>query len=135
MNITTKGKYGLWAMIDLAQNSCEGKPVPLKDIAERQNISEGYLEQLMILLKKSGLVKSVRGAYGGYILARPPQEISLDEVFLSLEGSLTIVSCIGENGEPHCSLENTCLIHPVWREIQEKINSTLASYKLIDLVK
>ena len=84
MKLSTKGRYGLRALIDLAQNSTE-EPVSITSIAERQEISERYLEQLMSKLKKSGIVKSIRGAAGGYILARPMEEISVGDILRALE--------------------------------------------------
>ena len=94
MKLSTKGRYGLRALIDLAQNSTE-EPVSITSIAERQEISERYLEQLMSKLKKSGIVKSIRGAAGGYILARPMEEISVGDILRALEGSLDPVDCAG----------------------------------------
>ena len=87
MKISTKGRYGLRALIDLAQYS-EIEPVSINSIATRQGISEGYLEQLLTLLKKAGLIKSIRGAGGGYVLAKEMNEISVGDVLRALEGSL-----------------------------------------------
>ena len=94
MKLSTKGRYGLRALIDLAQYS-EETPVSITSISKRQDISERYLEQLMSMLKKAGIVKSIRGANGGYILARDAKEISVGEVLRALEGSLEPVECAG----------------------------------------
>ena len=92
LKISTKGRYGLRALIDLARYS-EIEPVSISSIATRQSISEGYLEQLMSLLKKAGLIKSIRGAGGGYVLAKDISEISVGDVLRALEGSLQPVEC------------------------------------------
>ncbi len=92
MKLSTKGKYGLRAMIDLARYS-EKEPVSIGSVAVRQGISERYLEQLVALLKKAGLVKSIRGASGGYVLEKKPSEISVGDILRALEGSLEPVKC------------------------------------------
>lgn len=94
MKLSTKGRYGLRAMIDIAVYS-EKEPVPICKIAERQSLSERYLEQLMSLLRKNGLIRSVRGAGGGYVLAKDASEISVGDVLRALEGSLEPVDCDG----------------------------------------
>ena len=101
MKISTKGRYGLRALIDLAQYS-EIEPVSISSIATRQAISEGYLEQLMSMLKKAGLIKSIRGAGGGYVLARDMSEISVGDVLRVLEGSLQPVECAAFSQEESC---------------------------------
>lgn len=101
MNISTKGRYGLMAMLDLAVHG-QGEPVPLAQIAKRQHISDGYLEQLMIPLKAKRLVKSVRGAQGGYLLSRPPEEISVLDVISALEGDLAPVACVSSQEKDSC---------------------------------
>ena len=95
MKLSTKGRYGLRAMIDLARYS-ENEPVSISSIAARQDISERYLEQLVGLLKKAGLVRSIRGATGGYVLARNSGEISVGDVLRALEGSLEPVKCAAD---------------------------------------
>jgi len=132
MNISTKGRYGLRALLDLAAN-CEAGPVTLAAISARQNISEGYLEQLMMPLKKNGLVRSMRGARGGYVLARPAAEISVGEVFETLEGPITIASCVGTNSQP-CDMASGCATKALWQEVHEKIAETMFAYSLEDLL-
>ena len=90
MKLSTKGRYGLRAIVDLASNSQDGA-VCISSIAQRQNLSESYLEQLMSLLRKAGIIESVRGAGGGYRLARPPEQISVGEILRALEGDLNFV--------------------------------------------
>ena len=92
MKLSTKGRYGLRAIVDLARFS-ESEPVSISSISSREDISEGYLEQLMALLKKAGLVKSIRGAAGGYVLARPAGQISVGDVLRALEGKLEPAEC------------------------------------------
>lgn len=110
MKLSTKGRYGLRAMIDLAVYS-EKEPVSIQSIADRQNISERYLEQLMASLKKEGLVKSIRGANGGYQLARPAIGISVGDILRALEGDLRAVTCPanGEEGNGGCENADLCV--------------------------
>lgn len=133
MKLSTKGRYGLRALIDLAQNSTK-EPVSITSIAERQDISERYLEQLMSKLKKSGIVTSIRGAAGGYILARPMEEISVGDVLRALEGSLDPVDCPGllEEG---CKAADGCVTKYVWKRINDSINRTVDEIRLDQLVK
>lgn len=110
LKLSTKGRYGLRAFIDLAVCG-EGQPVSLASIAQRQEISVSYLEQLMAKLRKAGLVESVRGVNGGYSLARPADEISVGDVLRALEGDLAPVECagIGTDSGAHCSGSSQCV--------------------------
>lgn len=137
MKLSTKGRYGLRALIDLAQYS-EVEPVSISCIAERQNLSERYLEQLMSLLKKAGLVRSIRGAGGGYVLAKDAGEISVGDVLRALEGTLEPVECAGygpgdSGGE--CAASGGCVTKYVWKRINESINQTVDEIKLDILVE
>ena len=134
MNISTKGRYGLRAMLDLALNY-EGKPVTLSAVAKRQGISEGYLEQLMSMLKKAGLIKSIRGAGGGYVLARDMSEISVGDVLRALEGSLQPVECAAFSQEESCEASGGCVTKYVWQRINESINQTVNEISLKQLVE
>ncbi|QSO46147.1 RrF2 family transcriptional regulator [Alicyclobacillus mengziensis] len=122
MKISTKGRYGLMLLVDLAQND-NGQPVALKTIAERQGLSEHYLEQLIAPLRNRGFVKSVRGAYGGYILAKSGSEITAADAILTLEGPLEIVDGEVDDG-----------FHDLWDRLQESIRSVLSNVTLQDLV-
>ena len=133
MKLSTKGRYGLRALIDLALYS-EEEAVSLQRIAGRQNISVSYLEQLVRKLKKEGLVTSVRGAQGGYKLAKPAQEISVGEVLRALEGSINAVSC-GEGENVHCQGEDLCVTRYVWQRINASIQETVDSIMLDQLVE
>lgn len=133
VKLSTKGRYGLRALIDLALYS-EEEAVSLQSIAGRQNISVSYLEQLVRKLKKEGLVTSVRGAQGGYKLAKPAQEISVGEVLRALEGSINAVSC-GEGENVHCQGEDLCVTRYVWQRINASIQETVDSIMLDQLVE
>lgn len=133
MKLSTKGRYGLRALIDLAQYSEEG-PISITSISGRQDISERYLEQLMAKLKKAEIVKSVRGAGGGYILAKPMREISVGDVLRALEGSLEPVECAGLEPGNSCSASDICVTKYVWKRINESINQTVDEIKLEQLV-
>lgn len=133
MKLSTKGRYGLRAMIDLALNS-EKDPVSICSIAERQAMSVSYLEQLVAKLKKAGLVKSIRGAQGGYVLAKPSSEISVGDILRALEGSLDPVECMGFDEEHGCSGSDICVTKHVWKRINDSINKTVDEMKLKELV-
>lgn len=134
MKLSTKGRYGLRALIDLAQYS-EEEPVSISSIALRQDISERYLEQLMSRLKKAGLIKSIRGAGGGYVLAKPTEEISVGDILRALEGSLEAVECGGLHPEMGCNTADRCVTKYVWQRINESINETVNEIKLDQLVR
>lgn len=134
MKLSTKGRYGLRAMIDLARYS-EEEPVSISSIAARQDISERYLEQLVGLLKKAGLLRSIRGATGGYILAKSAAEISVGDVLRALEGSLEPVKCAAFYSEEGCTAADGCVTKYVWQRINESINSTVNHMMLDELVR
>ena len=122
-------------MVDIAGNSADGA-VSISSIAQRQSLSESYLEQLMSLLRRAGIIESVRGASGGYRLARAPEEISVGEILRALEGDLNPVECsalLGA-GEP-CAAEDTCVTKYVWQRISQSINQTVDEIFLSDLLK
>ncbi len=134
MKLSTKGRYGLRAMIDLARYS-EEEPVSISSVATRQGISERYLEQLVSLLKKAGLVKSIRGASGGYVLARAMNEISVGDILRALEGNLEPVQCAAFYSEDGCSASGGCVTKYVWQKINDSINHTVDEIKLDELVR
>ena len=140
MMISTKGKYALQTMIDLAQQAqlcaCEDAEctcVSLKAIAERQNISMKYLEAIVGNLKRADLLDSTRGKEGGYKLSRLPEEYTVGEVLRCMEGSLAPVSCV-KNGHVDCANAGCCLTAPMWVELDEIINSYLDSITLAQLI-
>ena len=134
MKLSTKGRYGLRALIDLAQNSKE-TPVSITSISARQDLSERYLEQLMSMLKKAGLVESIRGAGGGYILAKDMKEISVGDVLRALEGSLEPVECAGLEPDGGCRASDSCVTKYVWQRSNESINRTVDEIMLSHLVE
>lgn len=134
MNISTKGRYGLRAVLDIAINGAD-KPVTLSAIASRQQLSEGYLEQLMLPMKRAGLITSARGAQGGYYLARPAEDILVGEVFRALEGPLALASCVSESNDENCERRGSCGSAFIWGEIQQAISGVLDKYTIADLVE
>ncbi len=134
MRLSTKGRYGLKAMLDLAVHSEDG-PVALKSIAERQQLSENYLEQLFAALKKAKLVRSIRGSQGGYSLNRSPERISVGDILRALEGSMSPTECVSENCETnHCSNSECCVTRSVWEKIRDGINNVIDNISLQELV-
>ena len=134
MKLSTKGRYGLRAMVDLVVHS-EEEPVSIASIAARQHISESYLEQLIAKLKKAGLVTSVRGAMGGYIPSRKTETISVGDVLRALEGSLDPVDCPGLEDENGCGGADVCVTKYVWKRINDSINDTVDSIYIGELVR
>ena len=122
MRLSTKGRYGARLMLELALNYGNG-PVLLKDIARRQEISEGYLEHLLPPLKAAGLVNSRRGPHGGYMLAKTPSEITLREVVQVLEGSLSPAECVDTPSV--CQRVHSGVARDIWKKLGEKISHTL----------
>lgn len=135
MKLSTKGRYGLRAVIDLALH-CDDEAIALSSIAERQNISISYLEQLIAKLKKAGIVESKRGAQGGYILAKSPEEISVGDILRALEGDLHPVDCAEiYGGKSTCSSSDLCVTKYVWKRISDSINDAVDALMLSELVE
>lgn len=133
MRISTKGRYALRLMIDLAEHD-DGTYVRLKEISERQKITVKYLEQIMPLLTKAGYVKSYRGNNGGYQLARRPEEYTVGDVLRTTEGSLAPIPCI-EDSPNQCDRYSRCSTVEFWEGLWEVINEYVDSVTLADLVK
>ncbi|ADY57101.1 transcriptional regulator, BadM/Rrf2 family [Syntrophobotulus glycolicus DSM 8271] len=134
MKISTKGRYGLRAILDVALNEKEG-PVTINSIAKRQEISERYLEQLLIVMKQRGLIKSIRGFQGGYLLNKEPREISVGDVIRALEGPIAPVDCVNDDDTEQCSRSNYCVTKIVWEDLKQSITKVLDSYSLRDLME
>lgn len=132
MRISTKGRYGLRCMVDLAVNSA-GDQVSIKSIAERQGISENYLEQVFSALRKAGIVKSIKGSQGGYILISSPEDIKVGDIIRALEGPIEIVEKSEAANLPVNKVEEVISRH-VWEKINEEINSIIDSVTLDDLI-
>ncbi|MFU0824912.1 RrF2 family transcriptional regulator [Clostridium sp.] len=131
MKISTKGRYGLKAMVDLALYSSSESSITLKSISERQNISERYLEQIFSALRKNDLVKSIKGPQGGYMLSKPSKYISVGNILRALEGELHIVSEEEEENDDKVAM---CIKETVWNKINESIDKIVDSISLEDLV-
>jgi Rrf2 family cysteine metabolism transcriptional repressor len=131
MRISTKGRYGLRAMVDLAVYSSD-TPISLNSLADRQGLSAGYLEQVFSVLRKAGLVKSIKGAQGGYILADDSSKITVGDVLRVLEGDLVVVDEIDGEGINENNIEY-CIRTMVWEKMNESINEVVDSVTLKDL--
>lgn len=132
MKVSTKGRYALRIMIDLAMNTTE-QPVRVKDIAGRQNISEKYLEQIIAMFNKAGYVKSVRGAQGGYFLTKEPKEYTVGMILRLAEGSIAPVFCVDEAAED-CERKGACVSAMLWEKINSAVNDVVDNTTLQDLV-
>ena len=128
MKLSTRSRYGTRMMLDLAQNYDKG-PVPIRDIAKRQDISVKYLEQLIIPLKKAKLIKSVRGPKGGHMLSKAPHEINVGDLIQVLEGEVEFIHCVSNPNT--CDKREECLTRGIWEEASkamvEKLNATTLS--------
>lgn len=134
MKLSTKGRYAVMAMVDLANTtSCRGKPVSLSDIAARQAISLSYLEQLLGKLRKSGLVKSVRGPGGGYLLSRSYEEIRISDIVTAADEHLSATRCTPGSAEGCNADKSRCLTHDLWDELTNQIVLYLSSVSLADV--
>lgn len=133
MKISTRGRYALRLMLDLALESGD-EYIKIREIARRQDISEKYLEQIVNILNKAGFVRSVRGASGGYKLAREPKEYTVGMILRLTEGSLVPVECV-EYAESDCSKYDLCATIEVWKKLSEAISNVVDSVTLEDLVK
>ncbi len=131
MKLSTRGRYGVRLMVDLALHYGDG-PIYLKNIAERQGISEKYLWQLINPLKTTGLVSSTRGAHGGYALGRAPEDISLKEILKVLEGSLCLVECV--DNPSFCERSTSCVSRDIWGEASKNLQQTLENTTLAEMV-
>lgn len=131
MKISTKIRYGVRAMLELAYHYGEG-PIELKEIAKNENISLKYLEQVIIPLRTAGLVKSVRGSKGGYSLAKPPSEIRLNDLVEILEGPVNLIECLRD--PKSCQRSSFCVTRDIWEEISEAIYGIFHSITLEEMV-
>lgn len=132
MRISTRGRYGLRAMVELARGNGE-TPVRMSAIADRQRLSRKHLHALLAILKSGGLVRSVRGPGGGFLLSRPPDRISLGEVLELLEGPFSLVDCVADRRV--CGRVNECVTRGVWQELSGAIENLLDGVTLQDLVE
>ncbi|MBQ4536141.1 MAG: Rrf2 family transcriptional regulator [Lachnospiraceae bacterium] len=133
MRISTKGRYAVRVMLDLALND-KGECIKVKDIANRQGLSEKYLEQIIAILNKAGFVRSVRGAQGGYLLAKEPKDYTVGMILRLTEGSLAPVACLEENAD-ECGRGDACETLQVWKDLYEAINQVVDRVTVADLVE
>jgi Rrf2 family cysteine metabolism transcriptional repressor len=133
MKLSTKGKYGVRAVFEIARNSGKG-PLTIKEIGDRQGISLSYLEQILHKLGKAGLIESVRGPAGGYLLARKPAELTIGDIVRTLEGPIALSHCLepGESGD--CYQTDDCVARMVWSKVGAKIEEALDSISFEDLL-
>ena len=133
MIVSTRGRYALRVMIDLAENG-NGEFLPMKDVAARQGISHKYLEQILPVLTKNGLVQAVHGKGGGYKILVKPEECTVGMILRLTEGELTAVACL-EDGAPECEKKGDCRTIGLWSDLNKAINNLIDSYTLADLMK
>ena len=134
MKLTTKGRYAVMAMADLALFKDKG-PISLTDISLRQNISLAYLEQIFIKLKNNNLVNSVRGAKGGYILEKSPEEIKISKIISAVDEEIKTLNCKKESKKGCNNKSSKCITHNLWDQLDQHINSFFEKVKLNDLVR
>ena len=138
MIFTTKAEYGVRLLIELGRQSA-GQPVSLKSVSDAENLPLAYLERIAALLKKAGLVDATRGAHGGYVLARPPEEITMDEAVLALEGAIAPMDCFIDDRESrvlcsHLADGEHCATKLLWTRVQGGVIKALAQTTLAELV-
>lgn len=132
IRLSTKGRYGTRLMLNLANNYNNGnEAIILKSVSDQENISIRYLEQIIIPLKINKLVKSIRGAGGGYILARHPSQIKLSDILDSLEGTMSLVECVED--KDYCDRTHVCATHDIWKEASSMLQDYFESLTLQDL--
>jgi len=135
VKVSTRGDYASRALLSLALHRDDANPTSVRDLAERTGLPQPYLEQILLALKGAGLVRSKRGVGGGYVLARPPEEITLGEIVSAVEGPIVA----GDFGEPHtggaCDHEGQCVLLAVWAEVGHHMRSHLDSFSLADMVE
>lgn len=134
MKISTKGRYALRLMLDIAEHSEGNTPVSIKDIAKRQEISDKYLEQIISVLNKAGYVRSTRGPQGGYLLKKKPEEYTVGMILRLTEGSLAPVACVEDDAEP-CERMTGCATVRVWQKINDAVKDVVDNITLADLVQ
>ena len=133
MMISTKGRYALTTMIDIASHYDGVTPVSIKEIADRQNLSTKYLEQIIALMVKGGFLRSIRGARGGYLFTRPVQDIRIGDILDAAEGTLSPVDCVKDQNP--CTRSASCPTFPLYKEIDEAIYQVVNKYSLADMLQ
>jgi Rrf2 family cysteine metabolism transcriptional repressor len=134
MKLSTKGKYGVRAVFEIARHFGKG-PITIKEISERQGISFSYLEQILHKLGKAGLIESVRGPAGGYLLGRKPQDLTIGDIVRVLEGPIALSHCLEPGESADCYQTDDCVARMVWAKVGEKIEEALDSISFQDLLQ
>lgn len=134
MKLSTKGKYGVRAVVEIARRFGKG-PITIKEIADRQGISFSYLEQILHKLGKAGMIESVRGPAGGYLLARKPSELTIGDIVRTLEGPIALSHCLEPGESEECSQTDACVARMVWAQVGAKIEEALDSITFEDLLQ
>lgn len=134
MGVTTKGRYALRVMLDLARHGSEGKNIALREVAERQEISLKYLEAIVSVLRTAGFVAGARGQGGGYRLTRRPEEYTVGAILRQIEGNLSPVACL-QPGGPVCKRAPSCPTRTLWEELDQVVDSYLEGITLADLLR
>jgi Rrf2 family protein len=129
VRVSTRGDYACRALLSLALHADTDGPTSVRDIAERTGLPQPYLEQILLAVKGAGLVRSKRGVGGGYVLARPPEEITLAQILAAVDGPMTAVV------EEHDHCEGHCILQEIWVFVSDEMNASLARYTLADLVE
>ncbi|MCR3922876.1 MAG: Rrf2 family transcriptional regulator [Firmicutes bacterium] len=133
MKVSAKGEYGVRAMAILALEYRAG-PVPLREIAQREDISYQFLEQIFLPLRRAGLIASVRGAKGGYVLAKPPEEVKVGDILRTLEGPIAPVECVAEGKSDSCGRSAACLTRGIWERLRDTMSEVLDDITLADVI-
>ncbi|MEW6410633.1 MAG: RrF2 family transcriptional regulator [Nitrospirota bacterium] len=134
LRLSTKGQYGVRAMYEIARNHGKG-PVTIKNISERQKVSIPYLEQILNKLRKNGLIQSVRGPGGGYVLSKGPEQIKIGEILSTLEGPVAISTCLDPSARSEeCTMVDICVTRLMWKRLGDKIEEFLNETTLADLI-
>jgi Rrf2 family cysteine metabolism transcriptional repressor len=134
LKLSTRGNYGVRAIYELARNYGKG-PIQIKQISERQEIPLRYLEQLLLRLKKSGIIESIRGPSGGYVLTDDPSNLSIGMVFRVLEGPFQMSGCVQSGNKDHCKRMNNCISNILWSQIEKRFEQLLEEISLFDLIQ
>ncbi len=134
MRLSSKGEYATRAILELSRRYEEHKPVPVEVIAKAQSIPPRFLEQILLLLRRAGFVRSRRGPQGGYVLAKSPAEINVAEITRAIDGPLAPVACVSELEHEDCELSDTCELKWLWQEVRDSISEILEAVSFQDII-
>jgi Rrf2 family cysteine metabolism transcriptional repressor len=134
MKLSSKGEYATRAILELSRRYGDEKPVPVDVIAEAQSIPPRFLEQILLLLRRSGFVRSRRGPRGGYLLAKPPSEINVAQITRAIDGPLAPVACVSQLEHEECELADTCELRWLWQEVRDSISDMLEAVSFQDIM-